>query len=191
MCHGESPAGAELRWNKSHIANLGRALSPPHVCGTAPQVHLENLTFACLKEEDLRLHSDHTLVKLFRLAQLTLEYLLNVQVSTHTHHNTCGHNTCMCQCPCLHGCAYLDVLERQVTVSRTCDVATRHACSYVYVLERQVTVNLADLAPWLLCRTPWRSSSRSRHHVVWQPPPSSNGCAHGWVTHAGHSCGLP
>lgn len=51
------------------------------MCRLSTQVHLENLTFACLKEEDLRLHSDHTLVKLFRLAQLTIEYLLNVQVS--------------------------------------------------------------------------------------------------------------
>jgi len=45
----------------------------------ALQRHLENLVFASLTEEDLAAHSDQAVIKGFRLAQLTIEYLLNVQ----------------------------------------------------------------------------------------------------------------
>lgn len=45
----------------------------------ALQRHVENLAFACLTEEDLAAHSDQAVIKGFRLAQLTIEYLLNVQ----------------------------------------------------------------------------------------------------------------
>ena len=44
------------------------------------QHHLENLAFASLSEKDLAAHSDQAAVKAFRLAQLTIEYLLHVQV---------------------------------------------------------------------------------------------------------------
>ena len=44
------------------------------------QHHLENLAFATLQEEDLARHSDEAVIKAFRLAQLTIEYLLTVQV---------------------------------------------------------------------------------------------------------------
>ena len=45
----------------------------------AYQVHLENITFADVVEDDLRLYSDQCFLNLFRLSQLLLEYLLNVQ----------------------------------------------------------------------------------------------------------------
>ena len=45
----------------------------------ALQRHLENVAFAALTEEDLAAHSDQAVVKGFRMAQLTIEYLLNVQ----------------------------------------------------------------------------------------------------------------
>lgn len=43
------------------------------------QGHLENITFADVTEDDLRLYSDQCFLNLFRLSQLLLEYLLNVQ----------------------------------------------------------------------------------------------------------------
>ena len=43
------------------------------------QYQLENIAFGELHEEDLRLHPDITIVKAFKLAQLIIEYLLNVQ----------------------------------------------------------------------------------------------------------------
>ncbi|CAM9285916.1 unnamed protein product, partial [Scytosiphon promiscuus] len=43
------------------------------------QVHLENITFADVSEDDLRLYSDQCFLNLFRLSQLLLEYLLSVQ----------------------------------------------------------------------------------------------------------------
>jgi Iguana/Dzip1-like DAZ-interacting protein N-terminal/Ubiquitin family len=45
----------------------------------ALQQHLENITFSSLDEDDLRLYSDDCFIKLFQLAQLTMEYLLSVQ----------------------------------------------------------------------------------------------------------------
>jgi zinc finger protein DZIP1 len=45
----------------------------------ALQLHLENITFCNLKEEDLRFLTDPQVIKLFRTAQLTIEYLLYVQ----------------------------------------------------------------------------------------------------------------
>lgn len=44
-----------------------------------PQAHLENITFARVSEDDLRLYSDQCFLNLFRLSQLLLEYLLSVQ----------------------------------------------------------------------------------------------------------------
>lgn len=43
------------------------------------QGHLENIIFADVTEDDLRLYSDQCFLNLFRLSQLLLEYLLNVQ----------------------------------------------------------------------------------------------------------------
>ncbi|KAJ1386988.1 Iguana/Dzip1-like DAZ-interacting protein N-terminal-domain-containing protein, partial [Ochromonadaceae sp. CCMP2298] len=43
------------------------------------QVHIENITFCNLREEDLRYLTDPQIVKLFRVSQLTLEYLLYSQ----------------------------------------------------------------------------------------------------------------
>ncbi|CAM9647992.1 unnamed protein product, partial [Ectocarpus sp. 4 AP-2014] len=43
------------------------------------QAHLENITFASVSEDDLRLYSDQCFLNLFRLSQLLLEYLLSVQ----------------------------------------------------------------------------------------------------------------
>ncbi|CAM9837616.1 unnamed protein product [Pylaiella littoralis] len=43
------------------------------------QAHLENITFANVSEDDLRLYSDQCFLNLFRLSQLLLEYLLSVQ----------------------------------------------------------------------------------------------------------------
>ena len=43
------------------------------------QVHLENLTFSDLSTDDMVSYTDDHFLKLFRLSQLTIEYLLNVQ----------------------------------------------------------------------------------------------------------------
>ena len=43
------------------------------------QLHLENLTFADLTTDDMVSYTDEHFLKLFRLSQLTIEYLLNVQ----------------------------------------------------------------------------------------------------------------
>ena len=43
------------------------------------QMHIENITFCNLREEDLRYLTDPQIVKLFRISQLMLEYLLYSQ----------------------------------------------------------------------------------------------------------------
>ena len=43
------------------------------------QQHLENITFANVTASDMTQYSDEAFVRLYRLAQLTIEYLLNVQ----------------------------------------------------------------------------------------------------------------
>lgn len=43
------------------------------------QEHLENLCFAQLLEQDIRQYTDPMILKLFRVAQYTIEYLLHVQ----------------------------------------------------------------------------------------------------------------
>ena len=43
------------------------------------QSHIENITFCNLREEDLRYFTDPQIVKLFRVSQLMLEYLLYSQ----------------------------------------------------------------------------------------------------------------
>jgi zinc finger protein DZIP1 len=43
------------------------------------QIHLENITFCNLKEEDLRFLTDPQVIKLFRTSQLMIEYLLYAQ----------------------------------------------------------------------------------------------------------------
>lgn len=43
------------------------------------QQHLEDLTFSLFNEDDLQFFSDRQVVKMFRLAQLTIEYLLYSQ----------------------------------------------------------------------------------------------------------------
>ena len=46
------------------------------------QMHLENLTFSDLCTEDMVAYTDEHFLKLFRLSQLTIEYLLNVQIES-------------------------------------------------------------------------------------------------------------
>ena len=48
---------------------------------------VEELTFCDLTEEDMKLQSDATYVKLFQLAQLIIEYLLDVQSTLSTNLN--------------------------------------------------------------------------------------------------------
>lgn len=43
------------------------------------QSHLESIAFADLNADDLAHYADEHFIKLFRLSQLTIEYLLNVQ----------------------------------------------------------------------------------------------------------------
>lgn len=43
------------------------------------QMHLENITFSDLREDDMRYLTDPLVVKLFRTAQLMIEYLLYAQ----------------------------------------------------------------------------------------------------------------
>lgn len=45
----------------------------------ALEAHLSNITFANIEREDLEKFGDATLLKLFRLSQYGLEYLLNCQ----------------------------------------------------------------------------------------------------------------
>jgi len=52
------------------------------------QAYLENLTFAELEDHDLRTCTDDTFLKLFRLTQLTIEYLLNVQHTLYAYSGT-------------------------------------------------------------------------------------------------------
>ncbi|KAJ0391209.1 hypothetical protein ATCC90586_011304 [Pythium insidiosum] len=49
------------------------------------QRHLENLAFSDVTLEDVQQYSDAYFLKLFQIAQLTLEYLLNVQDSLVSH----------------------------------------------------------------------------------------------------------
>lgn len=65
---------------QSDSAYIPTPLLPKPSFPFRPQHHLENLAFASLSEEDLAAHSDQAVVKAFRLAQLTIEYLLHVQV---------------------------------------------------------------------------------------------------------------
>ena len=44
------------------------------------QSFLENITFSDVSSDDLKLYSDECFIRLFQITQLTLEYLLNVQV---------------------------------------------------------------------------------------------------------------
>ena len=43
------------------------------------QTCLENITFSSISQDDLNLYSNDCFIRLFQIAQLTLEYLLNVQ----------------------------------------------------------------------------------------------------------------
>lgn len=52
---------------------------PAAVSSPKRQVHLENVVFADVTEDDLRLYSDACFLNLFHISQLLLEYLLNVQ----------------------------------------------------------------------------------------------------------------
>jgi zinc finger protein DZIP1 len=51
------------------------------------QLHIENLTFCNLKEEDLKYMTDPQVVKLFKISQLIIEYLLYSQDSLVTNLN--------------------------------------------------------------------------------------------------------
>jgi hypothetical protein len=50
-------------------------------------MNLENITFCNLREEDLRFVTDQHVIKLFRMAQLTIEYLLYAQEQLSTNLN--------------------------------------------------------------------------------------------------------
>lgn len=52
---------------------------PAVVFSPKRQAHLENVVFADVTEDDLRLYSDACFLNLFRISQLLLEYLLSVQ----------------------------------------------------------------------------------------------------------------
>ena len=52
------------------------------------QMHLENIAFCNLKEEDLRYLTDPLVVKLFRVSQLMIEYLLYAQEQLAVNLNT-------------------------------------------------------------------------------------------------------
>lgn len=43
------------------------------------QIHIENLTFCNMREEDLRYLTDPQVIKLFKISQLIIEYLLYSQ----------------------------------------------------------------------------------------------------------------
>lgn len=47
------------------------------------QAHLRNITFGRLERADLKYYSDEHVLKLFQLAQFTIEYLINVQNTLH------------------------------------------------------------------------------------------------------------
>lgn len=66
-------------------------LSAVNLRATAPkhQAHLENIVFADVTEDDLRLYSDACFLNLFRLSQLLLEYLLSVQDTLATSLEVC------------------------------------------------------------------------------------------------------
>ena len=53
------------------------------------QMHLENLTFSDLCTDDMVAYTDEHFLKLFRLSQLTIEYLLNVQNALLTYSRSC------------------------------------------------------------------------------------------------------
>jgi len=52
------------------------------------QMHLENITFGDLDQRDMESFSDENLLKLFKIAQLTIEYLLNVQHTLYNYSNS-------------------------------------------------------------------------------------------------------
>jgi hypothetical protein len=57
------------------------------------QMHLENLTFSDLCTDDMAAFTDEHFLKLFRLAQLTIEYLLNVQNALLAYSRDCEEET--------------------------------------------------------------------------------------------------
>lgn len=80
--HGQKTFRFQPRRGKLDLRTLSR-LDVDHIAAHADidalHRHVENLTFAALTEEDLAAHSDQAVVKSFRLAQLAIEYLLNIQ----------------------------------------------------------------------------------------------------------------
>eukprot|EP00516_Mucochytrium_quahogii_P004567 CAMPEP_0203760322 /NCGR_PEP_ID=MMETSP0098-20131031/13641_1 /ASSEMBLY_ACC=CAM_ASM_000208 /TAXON_ID=96639 /ORGANISM=" , Strain NY0313808BC1" /LENGTH=917 /DNA_ID=CAMNT_0050653835 /DNA_START=81 /DNA_END=2834 /DNA_ORIENTATION=+ len=52
------------------------------------QTHLENITFSELDDADMKTYTDDNFMKLFRLTQLTVEYLLNVQHTLYSYATT-------------------------------------------------------------------------------------------------------
>jgi len=72
------------------------------------QSHIENITFCNLREEDLRYLTDPQVVKLFRVSQLMLEYLLYSQDQLVENLNNLSHKytekkrSLPCVCICIH-----------------------------------------------------------------------------------------
>lgn len=66
-----------LDWRKLAGVDLNEVVSRVDV--DTLQDNVEHLTFSDIGEEDLRYFTDANFIKIFRLCQLTIEYLLNVQ----------------------------------------------------------------------------------------------------------------
>eukprot|EP00948_MAST-09A_sp_MAST-9A-sp1_P003967 g3967.t1 len=72
------------RLNFREIARVDLERVVQEVDITALQRHVENIAFADVDVNDLRAYTDEHFLKLFRLTQLTIEYLLNVQDTLYT-----------------------------------------------------------------------------------------------------------
>mgnify|MGYP000937289498 CR=1 FL=1 len=66
-----------INWRDISRLNLGTLLEGSDF--KTLETQLSNITFAKLDEEDFERFSDSTLLKLFKLSQLSLEYLMNTQ----------------------------------------------------------------------------------------------------------------
>jgi len=67
----------KLDWRSINTLDLERVVATVDV--DTLQEHVESLTFADINEDDLYGQSDSSIIQLFRLSQLIIEYLLNVQ----------------------------------------------------------------------------------------------------------------
>ena len=87
-----------------------------HTCLFAAQDNLQHITFGKLTKRDLHSFSEEQLIKLFELAQLTMEYLLSVQATLANNESALREQcemlrlyvrwcmcarVCMCVCVCM------------------------------------------------------------------------------------------